>query len=592
MINNTIEVGFNPKTRRLIFKAPFYLVDVIRGFPSRRFDAKNKTWAVPLVKSNLTHLEDRRGVYDFQIDEAATTAIRDHVTLMAAPKYEPFPRHLYDFTKSKSGFSPMEHQDKMMDLAWGLDACAMFARMGTGKSFVTVHLTCARWKAGQIDSMVVICPSTLRKTWEKEFAKYATIPYEICYHETRSAKCDAFRDSRPKDKLQVLLVSVEGLGVSEGYYDSACGFYPGRRVFSVVDESSRIKNPDAKRTLRTAELGSVSRYRLILNGTPIALGIQDLYSQYEFLDPNIIGMGDYWAFKTRYIVMGGYENRQVIGVQNADELMKAVIPYTCEVGKEVLNLPPKVYMERSITITTEQKKLLRIAVKGADKDPNAPMIKCENTLEKMLRCRQIVGGWLPRAVPSKKVIDGIECEVVDTVLEPLKENPKFQSLIELIEDNFVGSKFIVWSSFVHEIEAIHDKLSTIYGTKSVECYYGKTDQDARSVIEDRYCNDPSFRFFIGNTSAGGLGLTLISGENDVMVYYSGTNAYIERAQSEDRAHRIGQKNSVTVVDLVAEGTVDDIIVASIKSKMDIETYVIDQIRQGKTLDDLLLGVDT
>lgn len=111
----------------------------------------------------------------------------------------------------------------------------------------------------------------------------------------------------------------------------------------------------------------------------------------------------------------------------------------------------------------------------------------------------------------------------------------------------------------------------------------------RSAIEDRYCNDPTLRFFIGNPSAAGLGLTLISGENDLMVYYSGTNAYIDRAQSEDRAHRIGQKNSVTIVDLIAERTVDEAIIASIREKMDIETYILQRIKAGVTLDDLLLG---
>ena len=113
--------------------------------------------------------------------------------------------------------------------------------------------------------------------------------------------------------------------------------------------------------------------------------------------------------------------------------------------------------------------------------------------------------------------------------------------------------------------------------------------DLRSKIEDRYCKDPSLRFFVGNPAAAGLGLTLISGENDVMVYYSGTHAYIDRAQSEDRAHRIGQTNSVTVVDLVAEKTVDELIMASIREKCDIETFVTTKIREGASVDSLLLG---
>ena len=97
------------------------------------------------------------------------------------------------------------------------------------------------------------------------------------------------------------------------------------------------------------------------------------------------------------------------------------------------------------------------------------------------------------------------------------------------------------------------------------------------------------RFFIGNAVAAGLGLTLISGQNDVMVYYSGTNAYIDRAQSEDRAHRIGQKNSVTVIDLVMERTVDEAIQQSIEAKMGIEEYVIDRIKNGVDMSNMFMG---
>jgi SWI/SNF-related matrix-associated actin-dependent regulator 1 of chromatin subfamily A len=161
--------------------------------------------------------------------------------------------------------------------------------------------------------------------------------------------------------------------------------------------------------------------------------------------------------------------------------------------------------------------------------------------------------------------------------------------MELVADNFIGTKFIIWSTFTHEIVAIAKALSEKYGTASVECYYGNTEMGRRSEIEDRYCNDSMLRFFVGNPSAAGLGLTLISGENDVMVYYSGTNAYIDRAQSEDRAHRIGQKNSVTIVDLIAERTIDEVIVESIREKMDIETYVLQKIKAGITLDSLLIG---
>lgn len=588
-MNNSIEVSFDEKTRRLVMKSGFHLADVMREYPSRRFNPKDKTWRMPLVRANVLHLRDTLRRYDYKIDTGAQEAVRLFDEANAGPKYMPFPRHVYDFTKSHTRFSPMVHQDKMLDLSYGLEASAWFAKMGTGKTFAAVHLAMARWKAGEIDAVMIICPSTLRRTWMKELAKYATCEYDFRIHDTKASWLREFYTAMPKDKLPILAVSVEGLGVSESLFNSAYCYLSGRRVMTICDESSRIKNPDAKRTKRAIEIGAKSAYRMILNGTPIALGIQDLWAQYEFLDPNIIGCGDYWAYKTRYIVMGGYENKQIVGVQNVEELMKLIIPYTCEVGKDVLDLPPKVMKPVYMEATKEQKYLFKLIVKGTTGDPHEPLIKVENVLERMLRLRQVVGGYLPRGVLHKKMIDGLECEVIETVLEPLKENPKMDALFDMIEDNYAGTKFIIWTTFVHEIEHIRDTLSKKFGYETVECYYGKTHMDDRSRIEDRYCNDPSMRFFVGNPVAAGLGLTLISGEVDAMVYYSGTNAYIDRAQSEDRAHRIGQKNSVTVVDMVMERTVDEVIQASILEKMNVEEYIMTRIAEGLNLEDQLLG---
>lgn len=588
-MKSEIKIAFDPKTRRLVFSVPFHLSDAVRNFPSRRFSPKDKTWRLPIVKANIDYLNQSKHIYDYRVDADADEQIQKFSSATEAPLFIPFPRHVYDFHKANIKYDPMAHQDKMLDRAWNLNAVAWFAKMGTGKTFAAIHLMMARWMCDEIEGVMVICPSNLRYTWKKELEKYATCAYDYRIHETKAPWLKEFYATKSKDTLPILAVSVEGLGVSESLYDSACGFTVRRKILTIVDESSRIKGPERKRTQRTIEIGRNSTYRMILNGTPIALGIQDLWAQYEFLDPNIIGYGDYWAFKTRHIVMGGYENKQMIGVQHVEELMTAIIPYTVEVGKDVLNLPPKMMKTLICQPTKQQKDLFRLIVKGVSADPNAPQIKVDNVLERNLRLQQVIGGWLPRAKVTVKMIEGIETEVITTVLEPLETNPKIDLFMDMIEDNFAGSKFIIWTTFRHEIEFIRDELSAKYGKETVECYYGKTAMEDRSRIEDRYCNDSKMRFFVGNPVAGGLGLTLISGENDVMVYYSGTNAYIIRAQSEDRAHRIGQENTVTIVDLVMEKTLDEVIQASIAAKMDVEEYIMTRIAAGINVEALLLG---
>lgn len=574
-MNNQVKVDYDPKTRRLKMTFPFYLADAARNFPARRFDPKSKTWRMPLTRGNIDYLDKSKHIVDYSLTEAAQVAIKDYAQLTSGPTYVPFPYHLYDFSQSATGFKPMDHQRRMLDKVWNLEAAAWFAKMGTGKTFAAVHLACARFKAGLINAVVIICPSTLRATWRKELAKYSTVDCDFRIHDTKASWYKAFCAERDPKVLQILAVSVEGLGVSASLYDSVCGFFIGREIMVINDESSRIKNPSALRTKRAIDLAVHARYKIILNGTPIAIGMEDLWSQYEFLDPNIIGSGDYWSFKTRYVTMGGYENKQIVGYQNVEELMTLIEPYTVEVGKDVLDLPPKVMKVRYVSATNEQKKLLKLIKKGTN-DENDPLIKVDNVLERVLRWRQVVGGWLPRQDPITEQV----------TLEPLKDNPKMDSFLELIADNFHGSKFIIWSPFVHEIEYIHDRLIEKYGPGSALKYYGKTDKAERSAVEDAYCNDPNMRFFVANPQTAGLGLTLISGMDDIMVYYSGTNAYIDRAQSEDRAHRIGQFRTVVVVDMVMEKTIDEVIIASIAEKMSVEEYIMNRLKAGKTLDSI------
>lgn len=578
------QISLNPKTKKLLVRAPFNRVQQCREFPSRRWDPKTKGWIVPLVAANLRYLESIKAQHQTEFTAEALDAIGNFEKLTSGPVYIPFPRHIYDFTGCERGdLIPFKHQDMMLDKTWNLQAMAWFAKMGTGKTYAAIHLACARWKTGLIDGIAIICPSTLRNTWRKELQKYATVPINFREHESAASWLTNYYQDRDPAALKVLAVSVEGLGVSEKLFDSACGFYVGRRIFTIVDESSRIKNPTALRTKRTIDLGAVSAFRLILNGTPIALGIHDLWAQYEFLDPNIIGCGDYWAFRTRYVEYGGFEDRQIVGYKHVDELMGLITPYTVEVDKSVLNLPPKIPKQRYVQATPEQKTLFRQIIKG--KGPH-PRIQVKNVLERMLRLRQVIGGFRPETII---VAEGTIDQEEKTILHALDKNPKMDDLVQFISDHEIGSKFIIWASFVPEIEAIVQVLSEKFGASKVMAYYGATDKEERIQIEHDYCNDPDKQFFVGNPTTAGLGLTLVSPVDDIMYYYSGTSAFIDRSQSEDRAHRIGQTRSVVVVDSIMEKTFDEAILASTAAKLDIERYVFEQLRQGASEIDIFGG---
>lgn len=575
-ISNIIAVDYDKKRNRLLMSGAFHLLDIFRSFPSRRFEPKSKTWAMPLVKQNVLHWQQIQHKYEWDISSDAAAALDNFEKLTAKPAYLPIPVQYLE----RMRFMPLEHQWPMLDRGWNLKAYALIAAMGTGKTYVTIATAMARFWDSQIRYLMVISPQTLHNTWEKEFKKWAPADsFEVRRVVSGDMKIyDWLSDG--SNRLKVILVSVEGLGISEKYYETVCGIIAnrGHQIQCTCDESSRIKNPDAKRTARAIVIGNNCAYRTILNGTPIAKGIHDLWAQYEFLDPNIIGSGDYWAFKTRYVIMGGYENKQIIGYSKVDELMDLIGPYTLEVNKSVLNLPPKLPKQRWLKPTAEQERLINKVIDGGVIE-GEPFIKVQNTLERMLRIQQIVGGFEPITDPV----------TLETKLRPLTDNPKLQDLLELIDDHRTGYKFIIWARFVPEIELLTARLREKLGDSAVVTYYGGTSDADRAIAEDRYCNDPTCRVVVGNPAAAGLGLTFISGENDLMYYYSGTFAYIDRSQSEDRPHRIGQTSTVTIVDPVMEGTLDETIVAAIAEKKDMDTFVKERMAAGYSAAQLMRG---
>jgi len=144
-------------------------------------------------------------------------------------------------------------------------------------------------------------------------------------------------------------------------------------------------------------------------------------------------------------------------------------------------------------------------------------------------------------------------------------------------------KVIIWASFVHDIEKICEMLHKEYGPDSYAGFYGATAQEDRQRIVEEF-QDPSspLRFFVGNSRTGGFGITLT--EASTVIYYSNNYDLEIRLQSEDRAHRIGQKNNVTYIDLVSPKTVDEKILTALQNKQNIANTVLgEELKEWFTL---------
>ena len=133
-------------------------------------------------------------------------------------------------------------------------------------------------------------------------------------------------------------------------------------------------------------------------------------------------------------------------------------------------------------------------------------------------------------------------------------------------------KAIIWAHYQHDIKNIIREVVKIYGEGSIVDYYGLTPQDERQDNIRKFQSDPKCRFFVGTPSTGGYGITLTAA--NTVIYYSNGYDLEKRLQSEDRAHRIGQKKNVTYIDIIAEKTVDEKIQESLRKKINIASEVL------------------
>lgn len=561
-----METKYDAKQKRFVIDCAFHENGRIAGLPNKRWQKRHRVWYAPVLHRNAQFLLD--SCHDTMTDEAvevATAALQ-----RGSVKIEPFPVGYQHKT------NPYQHQREALDFAWCRTVHALFMEMGTGKSKIAIDLHAARMQTGEIDTWVVFCPHSIRLNWESEIRTHSDIQ-NVCI-------IDSSMSTTQKRDLQRMVRDPGGLVLIAGY-ESLQQKHRGGSVYSLLvdtladrgnfavtmDESHYVKNPDANRTKNVAEVAALSKFRQIMTGTPIAQNVLDLFQQFEILDPNIIGLGSWYSFRNRYAIMGGYENREIIGYDNLDELMDLIRPYTFQRTKaDTLDLPEKLYSRRNIKMSREQIKMYKqvrdnpeIYI-GGDESTGS-VLGVDQVLAEYNALQQVTGGFIKYDFQ----ISDVEIERRTEMLVESGRNPKILELIDIAEEN-PNSKMVVWAKFRQEIADIVQVLRTKYGDESVVEYHGGVPMDQRPR-NMRWFKEGQARFFVANQQTGGTGLTI--NESNLVVYFSNSFKLVDRVQSEDRNHRIGQKNDVLYIDLVCTGTVDEDIITALRDKKDVADYV-------------------
>jgi len=494
-----------------------------RGAPERKYLASKRYWKLSNNAANRHYLRAnfQRAEFDPKAWEASKPLPSQDVSgIVVAHRFPADPVGL------------LSHQREALDKAYGKRAFAFFHEMGSGKSRTLLELWSQYLLEGRIAEGWMFCPNTLTGNWHEQMRLWAPgINEKVEVFGIASLQAGGL-----PDRLRHRLHDHLALG---------------------IDESQSIKNFKARRSEVVQELGAKTVVNNILTGTPITKGVGDLYSQFQFLDPKILGFKSYYSFRNRYCVMGGFENKQIIGYKNINELLATIEPFTHTVTNPV-DLPPQAHETRNVSVSAEQKRLLRELKTQMATMLDNEELTVENALSFYTRGAQIIGGHF--ATDSG-------------ILVPLEKNPKLDELKEIVEGT--GQKIVVFCRFVPEVKLIHRSLLD-YGAV-------RLDPDIEPTIDtvNRFQTDPDVRIIVSTYARGSRGFTMTAGK--LMVRYSGTFNYEELVQSEKRIDRIGQTEPTMVIDLLANVFLDRHMKEIAEGKKSLADFVSSSLENPRAL---------
>tara|TARA_R100000808_G_scaffold15950_1_gene36370 strand:+ start:23088 stop:24533 length:1446 start_codon:yes stop_codon:yes gene_type:complete len=462
---------------------------------------------------------------------------------------------------------PFEHQRAALGASWDKSEFAYFMEMGTGKSKVLIDNMAILYDYGHITAALIVAPKGVYKNWAQ-----VEIPKHLPDHIQATVVCWTPNPNKQEKEqlvslfeitndLIIFVMNIEALSTKKGV-GFAEKFLLAHSPLFAIDESTTIKNSSAKRTKAVVKLGKMSAYRRILTGFPVTKSPLDLYSQCAFLSEDLLGFSSYYSYRNHFAVLqkrsiATHSFQQIVGYRNLDELKDLLGAFSFRVlKKDCIDLPDKMYTTREVELTPEQnriyKELKDYAIAQLE---DAEFVTTNSVITQILRLQQVLCGFT--TTDSK--------EIVEIPSNRLKE------LMATLEE--IDGKCIIWANYQHDIRAITAEIAKVYGARSVAHYYGETDAKERPLIVELFQDPKSpLRYFVGQPRTGGFGLTLT--EANTVIYYSNSYDLETRLQSEDRAHRIGQTNKVTYIDLIVPKTIDEKILKSLRNKINLATQVL------------------
>jgi SNF2 family DNA or RNA helicase len=534
-------------------------VERFRQIEGRKFDGDSKEWTFPASKDNLLAVCDVAGLLPFMLSNELQAILRDEG--VAPPKAKPVDLSLINghpfLTK------PFPHQRENLARLIANDRWILCDEMGTGKSKAIVDrlamLMSPRhvWLEPGVDdyiepaelNVLILCPKSVVTSWVEQLMIHAKLFGEIV-------------QGTAKNRLEALS-SPSGIRIANYELLLHSDFSTVAWDVVILDELHRVKNFTAQTSKKVRALTSQARYVWGLSGTPAPNGLEDWLGVLSAINPDLLPTRTKTAFEARYCVKHEIQPGvwKVAGYKNVAELHGFIQSITSRNTKEDVlpDLPAKTFTSRRVSLDGEQARVYRELKKDAVSRlmtlKGEGTLSIKNVLQEGLRLLQVVGGFMP-----VELLEGDERAMV----VEFDKKAKLAALEEVI-DELGGRQAVIWCCFVPEVRMLAEWFATqehTVGTLTGDLSGSERNDNLEDFKAKRT------QFFVGTSAAGGTGINQLVGA-DTCIYYSRNFSLTDFLQSQDRCHRIGTVSPVTIIKLLASGTIDDKIDQALDQKKDV-----------------------
>lgn len=458
---------------------------------------------------------------------------------------------------------PYEHQKRILEETWKKPYWGLFLEMGIGKSKIVIDTIANLYLSGRIDAVLYIAKK----------GEYLNFPvYEIPTHMPDNIQYDSFQYTgyystkqlavvkaaiAPSTKLRIFSMNIESVRQGRGFQIAEAFCKSSKKLMIIVDESTILKDHRSSQHKALVKLRDYADYARIMTGTLIPRAATDVFNQARFLDRMAMGVKTLTAFRELYedretVFLGNRRFNKTVGVKNIDKFRRQIRTFGTVLRKtDCLDLPPKIYAKKVVPLTMEQVKLYQDFVDYSIAEIDGEFVEAVNALSVMSKLHQIVCG---------------QVRMPDGTYRPV-ENNRASYVGDFCEEVFESGqkKIVLWSHFREATAGLYTELDRRgFGIEWLQA--GITSEE-RSERIGNFKTNPSVQIFLGNPQSSGFGITLT--EASTMAYYSNSDNFEHRLQSEDRIHRIGQLQTCMYYDFHTPGTVEDAILDRTRSKGEV-----------------------